>query len=99
MGGDCRVIKGENRRVTRYDVEFVAKTITCNKCGKSADIKEGDYSDLHFKREEFPTIELSFGYGSKWDMERWSFNLCEECLETFVESFVHKPDGYGEDYY
>ncbi|PAD91666.1 hypothetical protein [Shouchella clausii] len=93
------MIRGENRRVTRYDVEFVAKTITCNKCGKSADIKEGDYSDLHFKREEFPTIELSFGYGSKWDTERWSFNLCEECLESLVESFAHKPDGYGEDYY
>lgn len=93
------MIRGETRRVTRYDVEFVAKTITCNKCGKSADIKEGDYYDFHFKREEFPTIELSFGYGSKWDREHWSFNLCEECLETFVESFVHKPDGYGEDYY
>lgn len=92
------MIRGENRRVTRHDVEFVAKTITCNKCGKSADIKEGDYSDLHIKREEFPTIELSFGYGSKWDMEHWAFNLCEECLETFVESFAHKPDGYGEDW-
>lgn len=93
------MIRGENRRVTRHEVVFVANKVTCNKCGKSADIKEGDAPDIQYKLEKFPTIELGFGYGSKWDMERWSFNLCEECLETFVGSFVHKPDGYGEDYY
>ena len=64
-------------------------TIICNKCGKN-DVGTED-------------IDVKFEYGSGFNMMKFSLHLCDDCIEDFVESCVHKPEGYGftgfEDYW
>lgn len=64
-------------------------TNICNKCGKE---------NLHTEE-----IHISFNYPSKHDMEAWMFNLCDDCLDEFISTFVIKPTGYNttgyEDYW
>lgn len=72
----------------------VLQNITCNKCGDSS--VENDDQTCH---ERYQTFQTSFGYGSRYDMEAWSFELCEDCLTELVRSFKHVPDGFGEDNY
>ena len=66
---------------------MIITTIICNKCG--ADIPNsvsGGY-------------DVGFGYGSEHDGERWSFELCEDCLLGLISTFKHIPDGfYGNPY-
>lgn len=64
--------------------------VTCNKCGDKNIEEEYDY-------ERFSEISLSFGYGSMYDSEHWSFDLCGNCLTDLVRTFKHVPDGFGED--
>ena len=64
----------------------VLKSITCNKCGKSKEI-----TDFGFEQDEFHSLNLSFGYGSGFDEERWKFDLCESCLVDFVKTFKYSP--------
>jgi len=68
-------------------------SITCNKCGKIVELDD----DMDFRANEFQTINLSFGYGSRYDMESWDFDLCEECVTEFVKTFNHVPNGFGAD--
>jgi hypothetical protein len=53
----------------------------CNKCGKLFQDKQ---TDIHNYRTEF-------GYFSNHDGEIWEFNLCEDCLEKLVSSFIAPP--------
>ena len=60
----------------------------CNKCGQAKNTTH---------------INISFGYGSKFDTEAWQLNLCDDCLEEFVEKCSYTPQGFGvngyEDYW
>lgn len=69
------------------------KSITCNKCGNTKELNGEDYEKM-WKSESFQSLTLHFGYGSKFDMEEWKFDVCEECLEEFVDSFKIKPEGF-----
>lgn len=65
-------------------------TTVCNKCGKV-------FEDNFYKGiQSFCT---SFGYESRFDGQRWGFDLCDDCLEELVNSFIHKPNGYMVDPY
>lgn len=64
------------------------KAIICNKCGKEVDLENAD----DFEENLFHPFKVSFGYGSKFDLETWYFDLCEDCLLEFVETFKIKPD-------
>lgn len=66
--------------------------VSCNKCGDAN-------TDEEYDKERFSEINLTFGYGSDYDNERWSFDLCDDCLTELVKSFKHVPDGFGEDIY
>ena len=55
----------------------------CNKCGKRVD----DSSRIQ-------SISLDFGYGSDFDNDNWSFELCEDCLLCMVKEFKFIPDGF-----
>jgi hypothetical protein len=45
--------------------------------------------------DTFQSFQLNFGYGSKFDEQTWTFDLCEKCLEEFIHTFQIKPDiGY-----
>lgn len=66
--------------------------VTCNKCGDKNIEEEYDY-------ERFSEISLSFGYGSMYDSEHWSFDLCDQCLTDLIKTFKLVPEGFGEDGY
>ncbi|RYI30559.1 hypothetical protein EVU96_09085 [Bacillus infantis] len=74
---------------------LLPESITCNKCGKKAEIS-GDEYDREFQSNVFQSIKLQFAYGSKYDMDVWEFDLCEECVTDYVSSFKYKPLGFEE---
>ena len=72
-------------------------SISCNKCGTNSSYAMNG-EQLH-DMEEFQEFNTSFGYGSRYDMERWSFDLCDDCLTELIKSFRIAPNGFGEDSY
>jgi hypothetical protein len=56
----------------------------CNPCGKTFTKTE---ADSFYWDSKIQQIFLYFGYGSKHDMEKWEFCMCEECIENFVKTF------------
>ncbi|MCM2532155.1 hypothetical protein NDK43_06805 [Neobacillus pocheonensis] len=71
------------------------KSVSCNKCGIKH-VFRGEDHEREWQDNMFQSFKLSFGYGSKFDEEQWKFDLCEGCLIELVNSFVYKPEGYGE---
>lgn len=65
--------------------------VICNCCGKQIETPMG-YNDT-----EITDIKLSFGYGSRHDLEMWSFEVCDDCLEKWVSSFKHPVVKLGEN--
>lgn len=55
--------------------------IYCNKCGK----RIGTEEDL--ARGEMLHVEKVWGYFSKKDGERHTFDLCEECYDAIIADF------------
>ena len=72
-------------------VREMLKTVTCNKCGQSVSLK-GPGDERDYKTNEFHAFNIAFGYPSKFDEERWKFDLCENCLVEFIKSFKHSPE-------
>lgn len=66
-------------------------SVTCNKCGKSEKLI-GPIYEREVDAEAFPTVRMSFGYGSNFDGEIWEFELCEDCLVEFTKAFKHPPN-------
>ena len=75
--------------VTVTNLELAS--ITCNKCGKTTELSKDDPNKF-YKEYLFQSFSLNFGYGSKFDDETWKFDICEDCLEQFVNTFAIKPD-------
>lgn len=69
-------------------VVYEDQAIICNKCGKEVDLEKAN----DFEENLFHSFKVSFGYGSKYDLELWSFDLCEDCLLEFIDTFKIKPD-------
>ena len=65
--------------------EKVISTVTCNYCGKHLEISDLDPEGL------FPSTMHSFefegGYGSEFDYERITFDLCDDCLIKIFDKF------------
>jgi len=77
------------KQIVTEEKEVVIKsTVTCNKCGETI---EPYYAD------DMQTIHLSFGYESRFDGEKWSFDLCDNCLLDVVKTFKHVPTGFLDD--
>lgn len=57
----------------------------CNKCGL-----EVLYTN---------PIDFKFNYGSHFDLERWRFNLCDDCIEDIIRTFNVAPHGFMVDKY
>lgn len=72
------------------------KNVSCNKCGKVHEMNGDPWND-EIDSQLFHELTVSFGYPSKFDCETWSFDLCEDCIVEFVESFKIKPDGKDID--
>lgn len=66
----------------KTEIDFCNSAI-CNKCGKKFEYDEGlcGWQNLVHK------FVIKFAYGSKYDYERWDFDLCEDCIEEIVSTF------------
>lgn len=69
---------------------------TCNCCGKSVKVRPNSRDEWNDDIKEF---YVDFGYESHHDGEKWSFDLCEECLINIVKQFKYVPYGFMEDNY
>lgn len=58
------------------------KTIICNKCGKEIPVANEVASEGVF------SVDYEWGYFSDKDGEKHRFDLCEECYDKLVASFV-----------
>jgi len=77
------------RELKRFEETVVKEetlSLTCDCCGKTVDgemeVLSSDINDFH----------INFGYGSKFDMDTWNFDVCDECLEKWVSTFKHPID-------
>jgi hypothetical protein len=66
--------------------ENILEKYICNMCGAemSAEEAEQDCKEMY-------QFIMNFGYGSKKDGERWSFDLCEDCLDKITDLFKIPP--------
>ncbi|MDR1537019.1 MAG: hypothetical protein LBU32_03315 [Clostridiales bacterium] len=55
-------------------------TVVCNLCGRTISEHGGNH-DCHV------SVEKKWGYGTKWDGETHSFDLCETCYEELISRF------------
>ena len=58
------------------------KKIICNKCGKEIVFTGG------IAKEDYLSVDKKWGYFSNKDDREDSFDLCEECYDSFVETFL-----------
>ena len=60
--------------------------VICNRCGKQLKVKEGILREGCFR------AEYEFDYFSKKDGCIYSFDLCEDCFDAWVEQFRQPPE-------
>lgn len=67
----------------------VTDQITCNKCGKSCGLPDGESNNSWYGLIEHT---VRGGYFSKHleDMTNYTFSLCEPCLSELFDSFLIK---------
>lgn len=85
-----RKVVSEKKEVVKTECVILEESIICNKCGKEFIRVEDNYC----WNAEIHSIQIEFGYGSQYDLERWSFDLCEDCLTEFIKTFKYVPDGF-----
>ncbi len=60
--------------------------VICNGCGKEMEVENGILMEGCFHSD------WMFGYFSKRDREKHTFDLCEECYDKMVETFAVPPE-------
>lgn len=65
-----------------YEKEKI-KEIYCNKCGKKIEMKN------EVLQEDVLQVDKVWGYFSKKDGIKHSFDLCEDCYDRIIESFKY----------
>lgn len=67
-------------------------TFLCYKCGKVVDWFKCD-DNATIKENQCHTVNLGLmGYGSKFDGHSVIFDLCDDCLCDFINTFRYKDD-------
>lgn len=84
----------EEREVVKTDVETSVKSVGCNRCGVVTQLPDDEF-ESYYMTEQYAHFGTEFGYGSKYDGERWSFDLCEDCLDAIVKTFKVAPEGFA----
>jgi hypothetical protein len=62
------------KEVTVEERDFVRSH--CDKCGAESEYIDGN-TEVH----------IEFGYGSDFDMQHWSFDICDKCIKEFTDTF------------
>jgi hypothetical protein len=71
-------------------VEIPQEIVTeykCDKCGKESE--DGFDPYIH-------TLRIDWNYGSKFDLETWEVDLCEDCLVKMLEGTKVRVHEHGE---
>lgn len=63
----------------------VLTSLTCDCCGKT---DTGDHVEL---MSDIEPLDISFGYGSTRDMERYKIDVCTDCVINWFSTFKHNP--------
>lgn len=61
---------------------LTVKKVVCNKCGKEIVVENGRLL------EDMLQIEKRWGYPSRKDNEVHSFDLCEQCYDEWIATFL-----------
>lgn len=64
------------------EIQKEIKKIVCNKCGKEIKMTNGRLE------EDILIVEKRWGYFSGKDNQVDEFDLCEDCYDAFVSTFV-----------
>jgi hypothetical protein len=70
----------------KYDKSTQIEWIGCNCCGQKI------ASQQESERASFLSVSKVWGYFSKWDGSRHSFDICEACYEKMVQGWKYPPD-------
>lgn len=62
-------------------VEKKVMTVKCNCCGKNIETDKFGYTS------DYLSVEKRWGYGSSFDNEVHSFDICEDCYKNFINNF------------
>lgn len=65
-----------------YNLENQLETVICNKCKKNLKVENGMLKEGCFH------ADYVFGYFSKKDGQKHSFDLCEECYDEMTSAFA-----------
>lgn len=60
-------------------------SITCDCCGTTVEGTHAEYAS------DIETWTHSFGYGSKFDGDRVSIEICDKCYKIWTNTFIHPP--------
>lgn len=71
--------------------ENALEQVCCNKCGKNIKVENG------FIKEGCFHVEHVFGYFSKKDGMKHSWDLCEACYDDLVQEFAIPVDETEEN--
>jgi hypothetical protein len=52
----------------------------CDKCGISSKEEREKGNEVYFE-----SFEIEWGYGSKYDTDKWTWDLCESCIEEILK--------------
>ncbi|HEY8890879.1 MAG TPA: hypothetical protein VIM70_11550 [Clostridium sp.] len=63
-------------------------SLACNCCGEYFTIDQS---------QSMQSFALDFGYASRHDMEHWSFDICDKCIEKIVDGFKIAPEITGNE--
>lgn len=72
----------KQNKITKTVTFFQTVGMTCDKCGKKFS-SEDEILSVH-------SFTVSYAYNSGKDGSE-EFDICEDCLNKFFKSFVHKP--------
>lgn len=64
--------------------------VYCNACGREIKMNKYGYFD------DYLTVEKRWSYGSRFDNQVHSFDLCQDCYNILIESLQVKPDVENE---
>ena len=64
-------------------VKKIIDKVVCNCCGKINVINN------EYNMTDISPIDISFGYGSRFDLTTWEMDICDDCIEKWIKSFKH----------
>jgi Fe2+ or Zn2+ uptake regulation protein len=85
---------GNEMRSYRYSVKSAREVhkVVCNCCGKEIERNQFGYLEEHV------SLEKEWGYGSEFDGETHSIDLCQSCYKKLTSNFKIQPLSVDKNY-